>query len=364
MSKKERPLILAHLGLDLAKDKFDAAVLTAPGALHHQSFERTAGGLAALRRWLQALGVQIAAVVMEATDLYFELPAQKLHAAGFCVHVVNPAQAKRFAQALLTRGKNDRLDAEVLARLAQVAPSFDLVAWSPPPPERRELLALTRTRSALVAQRAALRQPFRQAQGPEPAEGQAGAAACASARGILRGAANDLSARVRTLEAKIAAHLRAHPELQRQIELLVSIPGVGAATAALLLAELTHLPADAGRRALAAYAGLNPAQNQSGHHAGQSRLSKTGNARLRAGLYLPALTARRHIAAYAALADRLTAKGRKPLQAIAAIMRKLLLLAATLLRTGKPYNPAHLANAAAPHRPTKVPPEPALLVGE
>ena len=68
----------------------------------------------------------------------------------------------------------------------------------------------------------------------------------------------------------------------------------------------------------------------------------------RAGLYLPALTARRHIAAYAALADRLTAKGRKPLQAIAAIMRKLLLLAATLLRTGKPYNPAHLAHAAAP----------------
>lgn len=334
MSKKERPLILAHLGLDLAKDKFDAAVLTASGALHHQSFERTAGGLAALRRWLRALGVQVAAVVMEATDLYFELPAQKLHAAGFCVHVVKPAQAKRFAQALLTRGKNDRLDAEVLARLAQVAPSFALVAWSPPPPERRELLALTRTRTALVAQRAALRQ-------------QTGAAACASARAVLRGAAHDLSARVRTLEARIAAHLRAHPELQRQSELLVSIPGVGAATAALLLAELTHLPADAGRRALAAYAGLNPAQNQSGQSAGQTRLSKTGNARLRAGLYLPALTARRQIPIFGALADRLVAKGRQPLQAIGAIMRKLLLLAAAILRTGKPYNPAHLLNAPA-----------------
>ena len=334
MSKKERPLILAHLGLDLAKDKFDAAVLTAPGALHHQSFERTAGGLAALQRWLRALEVQVAAVVMEATDLYFELPAQKLHAAGFGVHVVNPAQAKRFAQALLTRGKNDRLDAEVLARLAQVASSFGLVAWSPPPPERRELLALTRTRTALVAQRAALRQ-------------QAAAAACASARAVLRGATNDLSARLRALEAKIAAHLHAHPALQRQIELLVSIPGVGATTAALLLAELTHLPADTGRRALAAYAGLNPAQNQSGQYAGQTRLSKTGNARLRAALYLPALTARRHIAAFGALADRLTAKGRQPLQAIGAIMRKLLLLAAAVLRTGKAYNPAHLTDLTA-----------------
>ena len=333
MTKKERPLILAHLGLDLAKDKFDAAVLTHSGALHHQSFERTAGGLAALRRWLKTLGVQVAAVVMEATDLYFELPAQKLHAAGLCVHVVNPAQAKHFAQALLTRGKNDRLDAEVLARLAQVAPSFELVVWSPPPPERRELLALTRTRSALVAQRAALRQ-------------QAGAAACASARGILRGAVGDLSARLCTLEAKIAAHVRAYPELQRQCDLLVSIPGVGTATAALLLAELTHLPSDAGRRALAAYAGLNPAQNQSGQFAGQTRLSKTGNARLRAGLYLPALTARRRIAAFGALADRLVARGLKPLQAIAAIMRKLLLLAATLLRTGQRYNPAHLLASA------------------
>ena len=329
MNKKERPLILAHLGLDLAKDKFDAAVLTASGALHHQSFERTAGGLAALRRWLCALGVRVAAVVMEATDLYFELPAQKLHAAGFCVHVVNPAQAKRFAQALLTRGKNDRLDAEVLARLAQVASNFELVAWSPPPPERRELLALTRTRTALVAQRAALRQ-------------QAASAACTAARAALRGAAHDLSARLRTLESKTGAHLRAHPELQRQVELLVSIPGIGAVSAALLLAELTHLPADAGRRALAAYAGLNPAQNQSGKSSGPSRLSKTGNARLRSGLYLPALTARRRIGAFAALADRLVAKGRKPMQAIAAIMRKLLLLAATLLRTGTSYNPAHL----------------------
>ena len=91
MNKKERPLIPGHLGLDLAKDKFDAAVLTAPGALHHQSFERTAGGLAALRRWLRALEVQVAAVVMEATDLYFELPAQKLHAAGFASLARPPA---------------------------------------------------------------------------------------------------------------------------------------------------------------------------------------------------------------------------------------------------------------------------------
>lgn len=74
-------------------------------------------------------------------------------------------------------------------------------------------------------------------------------------------------------------------------------------------------------------------------------MSKTGNARLRAGLYLPALTARRRIAAFGALANRLVARGLKPLQAIAAIMRKLLLLAAALLRTGQPYNRAHLLTA-------------------
>ena len=226
---------------------------------------------------------------------------------------------------------------------------------------------------------------------------------------MLRGAARDLSARVRTQDAKIGEWLNldregrggreegamesgspllidfasfapiavyfklshypksrrtcAHPEMQRQSELLTSIPGVGAVTAALLLAEWTHLPSDAGRRALAAYAGLNPAHNQSGQSPGQTRLSKTGNARLRTGLCLPALIARRHIAAYAALADRLTAKGRQPLQAIAAI-RKLLLLAATLLRTGRPYNPAYLANPTALPPARQVPPEPVPPGGE
>ena len=59
-------------------EKFYAAVLTASGTLHHQNFKPTAGGLAVLRRWLRALQVQVAAAVMEATDFYFERPAQRL----------------------------------------------------------------------------------------------------------------------------------------------------------------------------------------------------------------------------------------------------------------------------------------------
>ena len=318
------PRIPAHLGLDLAKDKFDAAVFTAEGAVHHQVFEHTRNGLAALRRWCQQLHLDIQGVVMEATGLYFELPAETLRRAGWHVFVVNPAQAKRFMESLLQRGKNDRLDAEALARLCAGHRIFGLHEWTPPPPERRELLALSRARTALVFQRAALRQ-------------QANDAPCPIAATAFAQAADALDRQVRKLEQALRKLVAAHAELARQIALLESIPGIGFVTACVLLAELCHLPANAGRRALSAYAGLCPAQQQSGHKAGRTTLSKTGNARLRAALYLPALCALRTIPAYAAFALRLKARGLKPMQAVAAIMRKLLLLAGSLLRSGLAY---------------------------
>ena len=322
-SHKPTP-IAAHLGLDLAKEKVDAAVLTAAGAVHHQTFARTRDGLAALQRWCQQLHITLQGVVMEATNLYFELPAQTLHAAGWRVFVVNPAQAKRFMQSLLQRGKNDRLDAEALARLCAGAGLLKLQAWTPPPPERRALLAQSRGRTALVLQRTALRQ-------------QASDAACPRVAAAFTHAAAALDRQVRQLEQSLRQHVAAHPALAREIALLISIPGIGFVTACAVLGELCHLPARASRRAVSAYAGLCPAHRQSGTIAGRSTLSKTGNARLRAALYLPALCALRTIPAFAAFALRLKARGLKPMQAVAAVMRKLLLLASAVLRHGIAY---------------------------
>ena len=135
-------------------------------------------------------------------------------------------------------------------------------------------------------------------------------------------------------------------QLNEQQQLLCSIPGGGAWTAARVLAEIEVLRASVAARQLAADAGLTPRERTSGssvHH--PPRLAKTGTSRLRRALYLPAIVALRHNPAVHALAERLRARGKRPMVIVGAAMRKLLHLIYGVLKSGKPFDPA-LALAA------------------
>jgi transposase len=130
-------------------------------------------------------------------------------------------------------------------------------------------------------------------------------------------------------------------ELHRQQQLLCSIPGVGMWTAARVLAEIEEVRTAVDARQLAAYAGLTPRERTSGssvHH--PPRLAKTGNSRLRRALYFPAMVAMRHNPAVHALAERLRARGKRPMVIVGAAMRKLLHLIYGVLKSGKPFDPA------------------------
>jgi transposase len=130
-------------------------------------------------------------------------------------------------------------------------------------------------------------------------------------------------------------------ELRSQQQLLCSIPGVGAWTAARVLAEIELVRASVDVRQLAAYAGLTPRERTSGssvHH--PPRLAKTGNSWLRRALYLPAIVAMRHHPAVQALAERLRTRGKCPMVIVGAAMRKLLHLIYGVLKSGKPFDPA------------------------
>ena len=93
---------------------------------------------------------------------------------------------------------------------------------------------------------------------------------------------------------------------------------------------------------MVAYAGLNPRQHQSGTSIDRAtRISKIGNAVLRAALYMPALSAMRYNSAIMALVSRLKSRGRlKPKQIVVAAMRKLLVLCFGVLKTGRPFDAA------------------------
>ncbi|TDJ28306.1 MAG: IS110 family transposase [Gammaproteobacteria bacterium] len=75
-----------------------------------------------------------------------------------------------------------------------------------------------------------------------------------------------------------------------------------------------------------AHAGLDPRAYESGTSAHKPRrISKAGNRFLRDALFFPALVASRNDPHVKAYYDKLIARGKKPMQVIVAIMRKLLL---------------------------------------
>ena len=126
-----------------------------------------------------------------------------------------------------------------------------------------------------------------------------------------------------------------HPHLKQQCDLLTSIPGIGEQTASVLLAEIRDVSNYNNARLLAACAGLTPCERSSGTSVkGKTRLSCTGNVRLRKALYLPAVVAMPCNPLLKAMSDRLLGRGKVKMQVIGALMRKLVHLAFGILKLG------------------------------
>ena len=147
------------------------------------------------------------------------------------------------------------------------------------------------------------------------------------------------TSQLEAVDQAIAETIDNDRELCAKRTLLVSISGVGETLAGIVLAELPGPEVLGSSAAVAAYAGLNPRQHQSGTSINRpARISKIGNAVLRTALYMPALSAMRYNPAIAALVDRL--KGRlKGKQIVVAAMRKLLVICFGVLKSGKEFDP-------------------------
>jgi transposase len=308
---------LPTLGLDLAKLKFNACLLRAGGKPRHKVFPNTASGFAQLSEWLGQQGAGRVHACMEATGTYGDVLAAYLHEAGHTVSRVNPAAVKAYAQSHLSRTKNDRVDAALIAAFcAERRPP----AWEPPAPELRELQALVRRLESLVGMRTMEENRL--------SSGIAVAAVRASVEELLA----HLSEQIRKTEALIRSHIDSHPSLKQQSGLLDSIPGIGEAMAAALLAEVPDIKQYKSARRVAAFAGLVPRERQSGS-------SVRGRVRLRKALYFPAVTALRCSPFFQRWAEGLRQRGKSKMAVIGAAMRKLIHLAYGVLKTGKPFDP-------------------------
>jgi transposase len=329
--KRSSQMNLPCLGIDIAKLKFNVCLLQLSGKLKHKVFPNNAAGFAQLQQWLTKQQATRVHACLEATGTYGEALSHYLHERGHTVSVMNPAAIKAFAASRLSRTKTDRVDAELIARfcLAHQPPP-----WTPPAAEVRELQALVRRLEALMEMRVAEQNRL--------SAGVPVAAVRSSVEQLLA----HLKEQIARTEKLIRKHIDKHPGLKQQSELLDSIPGIAATTAALLLAEVPNFKQYRSARQVAAFAGLVPRERQSGSSVrGRVRLSKIGNARLRKALYFPAITALRCSPFFQQWAAGLRERGKSKMSVIGAVMRKLIHIAYGVLKSGRPFDP-ELAKSA------------------
>ena len=305
-----------YAGIDVCKEWLDADV-----PAHSTKFRVNNDRFGRRRLNRERAKLAVTQVVMEATGKYHRAAQRSLHAAGFAVAVVDPLRARLFAKACGYLAKTDRIDARLLAVMGEALEPTALAPVSKALLELQELVnartAATAERTALTNRRAAAQAAFLRA--------ELGRRLIAAKRHLER------------LDAEIEKRIQAQPELARRYTILMSIPGVGAVTAAVLITNFAELGACSSKQA-AMLAGVAPVACESGERVGY-RAIKGGRMSVRNALYMAALSAASHNAGLATFAKRLRQAGKPAKVALVAVMRKLIVLANTLISQNRLWSP-------------------------
>jgi transposase len=304
-----------NIGVDISKSHLDVFRLE-DGA--SQRFDNAAAGFRALARWLGKSPVT--RIVFEPTGPYHKAFEVAL-GDRFPLVKVNPLQARQFAEAHGTRAKTDAVDARMLARMGA---AFDLEPQAPCSKEIRVLRDLHVARAGLIKDRTRLR---------NRAQTQDISVLKRQTKMLL----TLVERQIAELDAEIATLIEAQESTARRWDILRSMPGVGAVTAAAMLTLMPEI-GTLDRKQAASLAGLAPITRQSGQWQGKAFIG-SGRKPLRDALYMPALVAIRCNPDLKAKYAHLRTAGKPAKVAIVAVMRKLIEIANAQVKADRKWTP-------------------------
>lgn len=312
---------IGFLGIDIAKAKFDVALLINK-KFKNKEFKNEASGFKALSAWLEKHQLSELHVCMEATGTYSDPLATYLYGQGILVSVVNPAQIKKFGGCKLVRTKTDRADAILIAEFCM---TMRPGAWEPKPAHVKELQQWVRRLEDLQSMR---QQDYN----------RKGTAFLEPIKEALDQTIEFLSKQIEDVRNKIKEIIEANRDLAEKQTLLESIPGIAEATIAQILAFWGNPESFDSAKQVSAFLGLNPREHQSGTSVrGATHISRVGDAGLRKALYMPALVAVRYNPVIKKFYESLVARGKPKKSALVASMRKLTHMIYGVLKNEKPF---------------------------
>jgi transposase len=304
---------LVYLGVDIAKAYLDAAL-----GNEKRRFSNDALGHRQLINWIKQMPAKVQ-VICEPSGGYERALVRALARAGVKISLVPANRVRQFARAAGILAKTDRIDAKLLCAFAEAMQPGTISASQLEQEHLRELESQRRhlTHLLVMEQNRAAR--------------MSDLCVCKLNRRLI----NQIKKQIEQLDLLIEAQIKASPELSTKAQKLTAISGVGARTAALLLAQMPEL-GQLNRREVAALVGVAPFNRDSGRMRGK-RAIYGGRRPVRHGLYMAALVAARHNPILRGFYLRLRAAGKPAKVALIATMRKLLIVLNSALKADPFY---------------------------
>jgi len=304
---------LVYLGVDIAKAYLDAAI-----GNEKSRFSNDALGHRQLINWIKQMPASVQ-VICEPSGGYERAFVRALVGAQLKISLVPANRVRQFARAKGILAKTDRIDAKLLCAFGEAMQPGTISASQLEQQHLRELESQRRhlTHLLVMEQNRAAR--------------MSDLCVCKMNRRLI----TQIKKQIEQLDRLIKGHIDQSHELSAKAAKLTAISGVGARTAALLLAQLPEL-GELNRREIAALVGVAPFNRDSGRMRGK-RAIYGGRKPVRHGLYMAALVAAHHNPILRNFYLRLRAAGKPAKLALTATMRKLLIVLNSALKPDLSY---------------------------
>jgi len=318
VSKDNLSMCLGIMNADLVKD-----------FIPREDVSNDLTGFKVLLKWLKKVskGNVLPIVVMEATGVYHEEIAIFFHKKGYQVSIMQSGRVKRYAQSLDQRSKTDALDSKMLSMLGC---ERKLSIWTPPSKLMQKLKALSRERSTIIKEKSA----------DKNRQSALNSSAYSNNKELkrYRQRLELFNVQIKEIEQEMHKLTVEDENLLRKMSYIESIPGISFISAITVVAETAGFELINSGKQLSSYAGYDVVIKESGSYRGKTRISKKGNNHIRAVMHMPSMAAVRVNPTLKIFYERLKPKKVKPLIALVAVQRKLLILMYTLWKNEAYYD--------------------------